>query len=238
MKNILFVLYLVIPFFLAAQAPTANQLMQLQQVTTTERMGIVSPIEGSIIYDSNTESLYVFTANYGWTQIQNEVNTYTGSFIISAAGRQSITGLPFQPSQITFTAHTNIEGYNIDDDNGLAANTATLQNAHGAMDGFARDDKGSTNQQVIYSGASGTSVNDISRYASSDHCIGLRYSSQNGDDLGKILGSLSSFDTNGFTIDATFVNGVINSPSSNPNSNVDPREVLNESVVVLFTAYR
>ena len=238
MKNIYILLLLATPFFLKAQVPVAGQLMQLHDANTTERLSITAAVEGSLIYDTDKETLYVYSSSYGWTQIQTEVNTYTGSFIISTAGPQSITGLPFQPSQITFSAHTNIEVYNVDDSNGLAPNAFNLENAFGSMDGFARDDTGSTVQQVIYSGGSGRSINDISRYASDAYCIGLRYSSQNGDDLGKILGSISSFDTNGFTINATYVNGVINSPSSNPVANTVPNAILNESVVVLYTAYR
>ena len=238
MKNILFLVFLATPFFLIAQVPKAAQLMQLHEVTTAERISILDPIEGSIIYDSDQEALFVYTSSNGWSLLRNDVNSYTGSFIISAAGSQTILGLPFQPSQITFAAHTNIEVPVLDDDNGLAPNALNLQNAFGSMDGFARDDNGTTVQQVIYSGGSGTSINDISRYASDTHCIGLRYSSQNGDDLGKILASLTSFDANGFTLTATYVDGVINAPSSNPAANVDPMEIQNESVVVLFTAYR
>jgi len=236
MKYIIILILFALPHFLMAQVPTAGQLMQLHEVTTAERTSIVSPIEGSIIYDSDQEALFFYTSSNGWSLMRNEVNTFAGCFIISAAGIQTISGLPFKPSQITFTAHTNIKNYSVDGDNGLVPNTLNLQNAFGSMNGYARDDNGSTDQQVIYSGGSGTAINYISRYASDSYCIGLRYASQNGDDLGKILASLDSFDTNGFTLINTYVDGVINSPISNPI--VDPQEIQNESVVVMFTAYR
>jgi len=238
MKGFVIILFFLAPFFLQAQAPEAGQLMQLHNVTTTERNSITGPIEGSLIYDNSSEQLYIYTAAYGWSQVYSEVDRYVGTFIISGAGTQSITDLPFKPSQITFTAHANIEAYNVDDDNGLAPNTPSLQNAFGTMNGFARADNGLLAQQVIYSGGSGSSINDISRYASDTHCIGLRYSDTNGNDLGKILASISSFDLTGFTINTTYVNGIINSPSNNPASNVVPTEILNESVVVRYTAYR
>ncbi len=144
-------------------------------------------------------------------------STYVGQFIITATGDQVITGLPFEPSSITFVAHANVETLNLDSDNGVGDNNTGLANSYGTMNGFARNDSGTTTQQVIYVGGSGNSINDISRYASSSNCIGLRYGNQNGDALGRTLASLSSFDTTGFTI------------------NVSTKA---DNVVVLYTAYK
>ncbi|MGB1038431.1 MAG: hypothetical protein ACPGYY_07260, partial [Bacteroidia bacterium] len=72
-------------------------------------------------------------------------------------------------------------------------------------------------QQVIYGGGSGNSINDISKYAAVDECIGLRYSNQNGDKLGLTTATIVSFDNNGFTINVT-------------NSD--------DKVIVMYTAYR
>ncbi len=80
------------------------------------------------------------------------------------------------------------------------------------MTGYVRG----TTQQVIYVGGSGSSINDISRYASSSHCIGIRYSNNNGDNLGLTSASFVSFNPTGFTI------------------NVDNRT---ENILVIFTAY-
>jgi len=146
---------------------------------------------------------------------------YTGFFIINANGSKVISGLPFQPSQITFVAHANVESLNIDSDNAVGNNDNTLQNSFGTMNGFARDDSGTTVQQVIYVGGSGASINDISRYASSSNCIGLRCGNQNGDNLGKTTASFTSFDTNGFTINVTRT-----------------LTAVNENLVVLYTAYK
>lgn len=142
---------------------------------------------------------------------------YTGSFIITGTGNQIITGLPFEPSSITFVAHANVETLNLDSDNGVGDNNTGLSNSFGTMNGFARNDSGTTTQQVIYVGGSGNSINDISRYASSSNCIGIRYGNQNGVALGRTLASLASFDLNGFTI------------------NVSTKA---DNVVVLYTAYK
>jgi len=128
-----------------------------------------------------------------------------------------INGLPFQPKRISFTAFSNVDSYDQSIDNGVGNNNSGLANAFGGMKGFAQVNSGSVDQQVIYNGGSGNSINDISRYASSSHCIGLRYSNQNGDSLGITSASISSFNADGFTL------------------NVDSYA---DSVVILFEAYR
>ncbi|WP_417799580.1 hypothetical protein [Tenacibaculum sp.] len=146
---------------------------------------------------------------------------YTGTFIINSSGNITVNTLPFQPSQITFVAHANVESFNLDTDNGVGNNNTGIANSFGTMNGFARDNGGTITQQVIYVGGSGNSINDISRFASSSNCIGLRYSNQNGNDLGKITASLTSFNTNGFTINVSRTN--------NASS---------ENLVVLYTSYK
>lgn len=147
---------------------------------------------------------------------------YVGFFIITTTGNQTITGLPFQPSQITFVAHANIESFGIDEDNGIASNSGNnrneIGNAFGSMNGFARNNNGTITQGVIYVGGSGASINDISRYSSNTNCIGIRYSNNNGDAFGRTLASLVSFNTtNSFTI------------------NVSTRA---DNVLVFYTAYK
>ncbi len=79
---------------------------------------------------------------------------------------QSVNTLPFQPSQITFIAHANIESFKINSNNDIGNNTATLANSFGTMNGHARNDNGTTNQAIIYIRESCTSINNISRYFS------------------------------------------------------------------------
>ena len=165
---------------------------------------------------------------------------YTGFFLISssATGSQNITGLPFQPSQITFVANQNIGSTNIDSDNGTGSNDRGIDNSFGTMNGFARDNGGSITQQVICIGGSGHSINNISRYASSSNCIGVRYGDQDGKDLGKITAPLTSFNSDGFTINITYTNGTVTVNNPNPLRDVQPTDVLNEGLVVLYTAYK
>ncbi|WAC01742.1 hypothetical protein N7U66_17870 [Lacinutrix neustonica] len=55
------------------------------------------------------------------------------------------------------------------------------------------------------------------RYASNTHCVGIRYSNDNGDNLGITSATISSFNSNGFTL------------------NIDSHA---DDVVILFEAYR
>uniref|UniRef100_UPI000AF44684 hypothetical protein n=1 Tax=Lacinutrix algicola TaxID=342954 RepID=UPI000AF44684 len=163
---------------------------------------------------------------------------YTGTFIISAEGTTTISGIPFQPSQVTFVANANVESLNIDSDNGTGDNDRGINNSHGTMNGFVRNIGGTLAQQVMYTGGHGNSINDISRYASSSNCIGVRYGDQNGSSLGKIEGAFDAFTTDGFTISVNYTNGTITSNSTNPLADVQPTDINNEALLVIFTAYK
>jgi len=142
---------------------------------------------------------------------------YVGALRITGTGNLTISGIPFRPSSITFAAHANVEDFNLNSDNGIRNNERGIANSYGSMNGFARDEGGSIAHQVIYVGGHGNSINDISRFASSNHCIGLRYGNQNGDNLGITSARVTSFNADGFTINTDrFADGI----------------------VVLFTAYR
>ena len=195
-----------------------DALLTLPAATTAELNAIASPNLGSLAFDTDKDQTVQYTSD-GWKPLLNS-GVYSGSFIISNDGNQTITGIPFKPRTVIFKANANIEVTNLNSDNGLGNNNQTLNNSFGSMDGFARDDNGTITQQVIYIGGSGHSINDISRYASTTNCIGLRYSSQNGDNLGIISASLGSFNADGFTI------------------NIDKTlTATTENIVVLYTAY-
>lgn len=135
---------------------------------------------------------------------------YVGKFQITAAGTVTVTGLPFKPTSITFTAYANIQTDSIDSDNGTGDNTNTFVNSFNFMRGFARDDVGTITQQVICGGGNGTSINDISRYASPNHSIGIRYGNQNGDKLGITSATVTAFTTTGFTMNVdSFTDGLL-----------------------------
>lgn len=247
-----------------ADANASNEIQTLsisgQDISLSSGGGTVSiPNETSTSLSQDTSTGMVTyrnedsttqTANIISTDADNQIEpgtdggayvgptVYNGFFTISSAGSQVISGVPFTPSQVTFVAHANVESLNIDADNGTGNNDRGIDNSFGTMNGFVRDDSGSITQQVIYVGGHGNSINDISRYASSSNCIGVRYGDQNGADLGKITASFTSFDTNGFTLNATYTNGTITINNGNPIVDVQPTDILNESLVVLFTAYK
>ena len=68
------------------------------------------------------------------------------------------------------------------------------------MYGYAQVSGGSIVQQVISVGGSGSSLNDISRYSSASHCVGIRYGDNDGDGLGRTRASLTEFTADGFKL--------------------------------------
>lgn len=205
---------------------------------TTSDVAPTNPLEGDVWNDtSGTTSVTKTYDGANW--IANSSNVYNGFFIVTAAGVTTVSSIPFQPTQVTFQAHANVESLDINTDNAVGNNARGISNSYGTMNGFARLNTDNTiTQQVIYVGGHGNSINDISRFASNTNCLGLRYGDQNGNNLGVISGALTAFTTNGFTINVTYTNGVITNNSTNPVLRVQPNDVQNEDVVVLFTAYR
>lgn len=195
----------------------SGSVMGLPTGTLAEITAITSAQQGAIAFATDTNKIYKFNGT-SWGEVANgnTSSVYFGSFTITALGNQAVTGLPFQPSQISFIAHANVESNNLNADNGVRNNERGLANSFGTANGFARTDGTNITQQTIYVGGHGNSINDISRYASDAHCVGLRYGDQNGTNLGLTTASLIAFNVDGFTI------------------NVDN---LSDNVVVLFQAY-
>ncbi len=195
----------------------AGSVMGLPTGTLAEINAINTAQQGAIAFATDTNKIYKYNGS-SWDEVGNGTSpsVYFGFFTISSLGNQSISGLPFQPSQISFIAHANVESVDLNADNGIRNNERGLANSFGTANGFARTDGISITQQTIYVGGHGNSINDISRYASSTHCIGLRYGDQNGTNLGLTTASLVSFNTDGFTIDV---------------------DNLSDNAVVLFHAY-
>ncbi len=214
MKTTITLFLICFCFTISANAQISGDLLLgLVQATTAEMSTITNPIEGSLIYNSDEEKMYLNTAS-GFKGIPSaddvSVGFFVGTLQISGTGDVIVSGLPFQPSSITFTAYANIAGPTVNEDNGVADNNNTAINVHGSMKGFARNNGATTTEQVIFNGASGASVNDISRYASSSYSIGIRYADNNGDSLGLTTASISSFNTDGFTLNTdNFTGGIL-----------------------------
>lgn len=209
MKKLLIILFLFSLVKIFGQTPTAGDLVEIHNVTSTEMNSISNPTEGSLVFNTTTRSIH-FYSNAAWVEIPNVANSYVGAFRITGLGNQTISGLPFEPSSVTFSAYANVESFNLNSDNAVGNNNSGLANAFGGMTGFARNDGGSITEQVIYVGGSGNSINDISRYASNSHSIGLRYSNQNGNNLGITSATVTSFNNDGFTLNTdSFADGIV-----------------------------
>lgn len=180
-------------------------------------------VESTLVYNTGagtlTESGFYYWNGSSWSKLIDDTpDVYFGKAVISSTGNIDITGIPFQPKRVAFTAYANVDSYNLNDDNSTGSNNNnTKENTFGSMRGYARANGSTINQQVIFNGGSGSSINDISRYASSSHCIGLRYTNNDGDNLGLTNASLTSFLSNGFRLNVT---------------------TLTDNVVIIYEAYR
>ncbi|PHS09780.1 MAG: hypothetical protein COA88_04200 [Kordia sp.] len=212
----------------------------MPRLTNTQRNAIATPANGLVIFNTDNNQLEYNRGTSGipiWSPLTNVVSSdsnnfitkgsdggaylnnifHIGKFIINSAGSMTITGIAFTPSKITFTAYANIEGYSIDADNQVGNNNNGIANSFGGMTGYAIKNGSNIDQQCIYNGGSGASINNISRYSSAAHAIGIRYGNQNGVSLGKTTAIVTSLNTNGFTL------------------NVDNKD---DNLVVIYQAYK
>lgn len=194
-----------------------NSVMAIPQGTAAEITAITGANTGSFAYASDVGEFYYFNGTT-WQVVQRNSSqtAYSGVIQITSTGTITVSGLPFAPRNITFVAHANVESLNLNSDNAVGNNNSGLANSFGTTNGFARNDGGSVVQQSIYVGGSGNSINDISRYASGSHCVGIRYGNQNGNNLGLTTAQCTGFTSDGFTL------------------NVDN---YSDGLVVLYTAY-
>ncbi len=211
MIKIIFVLASLLTALTSSAQLDPNSFLGLPISDGTD-INLTTPNKGSLIYNSDDNKVYLYNGTT-FEKIPSGPQVYVGSFPITGIGDIDISGLPFQPSSVTFTAYANIETTNINDDNDVIPdenNVNTLANSFGGMQGYARDDGTVISEQVIYNGGSGNSINDISRYASSSHCIGIRYGNQNGDQVGLTTATMLRFNTDGFTINTdNFSDGLL-----------------------------
>lgn len=154
------------------------------------------------------ESVLFVNKIAGLAQAIPAVQIEMGTLVLNGTGDFSVTGLGFAPSRIKFE---NALGVEATDQEGGPSNTGdSEENFSGFMAGFAKNDNGTTTQQVMASGVSGNSVNSIRVFSSSAKCIGVSYGGQNGTtEVGEIQASLKSWDSDGFTVNVdTYLNMV------------------------------
>jgi hypothetical protein len=175
--------------------------------STTDATTVTSPnaaslVISTLVYNTGaaglTEAGFYYWTGSQWNKLIDDSPTvYIGKAIINGTGNLIINTLPFRPKRITFTAYANIESYTID---GIGSSSNNKDNSFGYMKGYANDNGGAIEQQVINGGGSGESINNISRYASPLHCIGMRYGNQDAVKLGLTTARVTSFNANGFTL--------------------------------------
>ena len=197
-KKIIFTILFLLTTIVGYTQLDGSLFLGLTNATTSEINSAINVEKGFMLYNTDVNEIYVYDGS-SWVS-NSKPSVYMGVLTISSTGNLSVSGIPFKPSQISFSAHANIESLNLNTDNGTRNNDNGIANTYGSMNGFARDDNGSIVQQIIYVGGNGNSINDISRFSSNSSCIGIRYSNQNGDNIGITSASLASFNPNGFTI--------------------------------------
>ncbi|AEE18526.1 hypothetical protein [Dokdonia sp. 4H-3-7-5] len=240
-RNTLYITILLVFVYAFAKAQTTDPayLVNVQKASQLE-IDAYDPADleiGMLVYNTDENRIFEYTNN-GFLELLTEKNIYTGWFIISGEGVVTVSDIPFTPSQVTFSAAANVESRDIDSDNGTGNNDRGINNSYGTMNGFANDTGATLVQQVTFVGGHGNSINDISRYASSSNCIGVRYGDQNGSSLGKIEAAFGAFTADGFTVNVNYTDGVITVNSTNALVDIQPDDVNNEALLVIFTAYK
>lgn len=185
-------------------------ILGLPSDTAANILAVTPTLEGALAYATDENQIYIYDGSTWNPLVPPDTPTvYSGVMLVSGTGNITVSGLPFEPSNITFVAHANIETLDINSDNGVGNNDRGIANSYGSGNGFARNDSGTIVQQCIYVGGHGNSINDISRFSSSSHCIAIRYGSQNGDNLGITSIVLSAFTADGFTVNVdSFADGL------------------------------
>lgn len=213
----------------ALDISSSNSGLLIPRVTlgsATDDTTVVSPnepdlVESTLVYNTGTGGLkpagfYYWDGDSWEAMVDNTSDVYMGKIEITALGEIDVT-LPFTPSSISFVAHSNVDTYTLNADNGSGNNNNGIANAYGSMNGYAQNTVSGILQQVIYVGGSGNSIDNISRYASPLHCIGLRYSNKTGNNLGITSAEVKSIQANEFTLDV---------------------DSYADSVVILYKAYK
>ncbi|NRT12883.1 hypothetical protein [Flavobacterium sp. 14A] len=225
----------VVPINETVTSLTQNVSSSTGEITYTDERGGVTGKARVVSADFNNT---LAVGSDGGSYLGSTV--FTDYFIISPPGGTggnrsqmiTINDPKFKPSQITFVANANVEEELVNGSGSILG--SDLDNSFGTTNGFARNIDGTIfKQQFSYIGASGgvSLTNATSRYAAPGYCLGIRYSSQGGNDLGRITAKVVSFNDLGFTLEVTYSQG----------ENillVDRNQVFSESLLVLYTAYR
>ncbi len=122
--------------------------------------------------------------------------SFPGSFEVTGTETVTVTAPGFTPSSVKFDIHAN-SGQNV---SGSGSGGDIVSNSASHMTGFARDDG---TRQAIGNSASGNSIDNVRRFSTNSNAILMEYSSQGGANIGTLRGDVTSFDSDGFTVDFT-----------------------------------
>ncbi len=221
--------------------------------SATDAATVVSPnsailVESTMVYNTGTNPAFPVAGYYYWTGSQwdkvttnSQSNFYMGTMVITSAGVQTVTGVGFRPRTVEFVAVNRVKGVNAGAGRSSTNNSNDIRMAGGYTTGYARNNGGAINQQVIAFGFSGSSLNNIGTYSSSSHCLAAYFVDNNGSPVsnngssgtgggttqeGLIRASFTNFDADGFRINVDrFLNPATPAESTNP-------------IVVIYKAYR
>ncbi|EAS20416.1 hypothetical protein BBFL7_01302 [Flavobacteria bacterium BBFL7] len=220
-----------------------TDLSTASPVTNPNGAGLV---DGTMIWNTGTGGVplvgfyYWQDSKWNLTLSDNQPQVFFGTILISASGTITIEDLPFQPKAIEFTAINRIQGVNDGEYRSASNNSNDIRMAGGHTIGYAQDNGSGIDQQVISTGANGSSINNIGTYSSTSHCIAAYFVNNNGEPIhdngsptggtdeqgGLISASLLNFTNDGFNLDVdNFLAGSTTSSRTN-------------QIVVIFKAYR
>ena len=121
MKKSILISFFLISLFVKAQAPNAGDLVTIHSATLAEINAIVSPYEGSLVYNSEDKNLYQYN-NTTWEQVQptgNETIIVADDNIVisgsgTAADPYSISSIPAKFMQNSDGSYTFSNGVDPD----------------------------------------------------------------------------------------------------------------------------
>ena len=202
--------------------------------------------ESTLVYNDGTGGLtpagFYYWQNSQWNQLLSETTKqiHFGKILVTNAGTEAVTGVGFTPSAVEFVAMNRIQDFNTtyrSDGN----NTNDIRMAGGTTFGYAQNNGGTIDQQVISNAFSGSSINNIGTFASNTHCIAAYFVNNNGqaihdngtasggseDQDGLIRATLQSFDSDGFTLN---FDRFLSPTTASPNRT--------NQIVILYKAYK
>lgn len=202
---------------------------------------------GTMIWNTGTGGVspagYYYWENNQWNLVRssNQKQVHFGQITVTSSGSVSVTGVGFTPSSIEFVALNRVRTANAGEYRADNNNSNDIRMAGGMTVGYAQNNGGVIQQQVVANGFSGSSINNIGTYASNSHCIAAFFVNNNGEPIhdngtatggadtqgGLIRASLTSFNTDGFTLNFDrFLAGLGGSPDRS------------NQIVIIYKAYR